>query len=141
MVKRLLVGLLKGLVLGGAVGAVFHFALGWPVTPGWSGYLIAMGTGATAGTLAGRPPWRREAWLEGIVKATVGLAVGLGLHWLARRFLAGGIPLALGDAPEGTPWTDLPLLFAPAVGAVFGTLVELDNTSERPTLKPQREKP
>jgi hypothetical protein len=87
-----------------------------------------MGTGATAGIIAGRPPWRREAWLEGLLKAVVGLALGLGLYWLARRFLAAPMPFGLLGAPEGTAWTDLPLLYAPAVGALYGGLVELDNT-------------
>jgi hypothetical protein len=127
MLKRLLFGFVKGWALGLLVGAIFHFALGWPVTPGLSGYLIAMGAGATAGIVAGRPPWQREAWLEGALKAVVGLLLGLGLHWLARTYAPWQLPFELLGAPEGTPWTDAPLLYAPVVAAFYGALVELDN--------------
>jgi hypothetical protein len=127
MLKRLLLGIVKGLALGVLVGAIFHFALGWAMAPGLSGYLIAMGTGATAGIVAGRPPWRREAWLEGALKAVVGLLLGLGLHWLARTYAAWALPFDLWGVPEGTPWTDAPLLYAPVVAAFYGALVELDN--------------
>lgn len=126
-------GLVKGLVLGLAIGAGVQLVLGWPVTPDLSGYLLAMGTGATAGVLAGRPPWRREAWLEGVLKAFVGLGLGLLVHWLGDTFAARSLPLALFGAPEGTPWTHVPMLYAPLVATLYGAMVELDNTpSDRP---------
>jgi hypothetical protein len=56
ILRRLLVGLFKGLVLGGLVGAGVHLGLGWTRTAGVLAYLLAMGTGATVGLLAGRPP-------------------------------------------------------------------------------------
>lgn len=127
-----MLGLMKGFLLGVAIGAVVHFGFEWRVTPGLSGYLIAMGTGATAGVIAGRPPWRREAWLEGILKAFVGLGVALGLYWLGIRFLTASVPFGLLGAPKGVPWMELPLLYAPVVAALYGALVELDNTPAKP---------
>lgn len=133
MLKRLMLGLLKGLVLGAALGGLVHFGLRWPVTPGLAGYLLAMGTGATAGVLAGRPPWRREAWLEGALKAFVGLGFGLLLYWLASRFLSAPLPFDLLGTPRTTPWIHRPILYAPIVSMLYGALVELDNT---PPAKP-----
>lgn len=139
MLQRLLFGLLKGLGLGLGVGVIVHFGLGWTVTGGLAGYLLAMGTGATAGVLAGRPPWKRAAWLEGVLKAVVGLGLGLLLFWLADRFASGALPFGLLGAPEGAPWNHLPLLYAPIIATLYGVLVEIDNTPEIP--KPGRSGP
>ncbi len=127
MLKRFLIGLLKGVGLGVIVGVCFHFVLGWKVTGGLLGYLIAMGAGATAGIVAGRPPWLHEAWLESLLKGVFGLAVGAAVYWLLVRFTSVGIPFALFGVPEDTPWTSLPLLFAPPIAALFGLIIELDN--------------
>lgn len=131
--RRLLVGLLKGLVLGGLVGAGVHLGLGWTRTSGVLAYLIAVGAGATVGLLAGKPPWARGAWLESVLRAVGGLVVGGLLYFLAVRFASAPIPLEAGPGvPAGTPWVELPLLYALAVGALYGALVELDHTPDRP---------
>lgn len=133
ILRRLLVGLLKGLVLGGLVGAGVHLGLGWTRTQDVIAYLLAMGTGATVGLLAGKPPWAREAWLESLLRAVGGLVVGSLLYFLAVRFASAPIPLDAGPgAPVGTPWVELPLLYALGVGAIYGALVELDHTPDRP---------
>lgn len=130
MGKRLLFGLLKGLAIGGGLGAALHLGLGWTTTPGLLGYLLAMGTGATAGILAGKPPWRHQAWIEALLKAVAGVAVGALMYWLATDFGAFGLPFDLLGVPSGTPWPELPLLYIPLVAAIFGSLVELDNTGD-----------
>lgn len=131
LVRRFLVGLLKGLVIGGLVGAGAQLGLGWTRTTGLLGYLLAMGAGATVGLLAGKPPWAREAWLESILRAVAGLVVGGLLYFLALRFAAAPIPVDGGPGvPAGTPWVELPLLFALAIGAVYGAIVELDHTPD-----------
>ncbi len=128
MLKRLLVGLLKGLVAGAAIGTLFQVALGWSTTAGLLGYLIAMGTGATAGILSGRPPWAQEAWIESVLKALVGLGLGALFYWLAVRFANVALPFAVVHAPRGTPWTSVPLLYAPPIAGIYGAFIELDNT-------------
>ncbi|MEM9070298.1 MAG: hypothetical protein AAGE52_17455 [Myxococcota bacterium] len=130
MLKRLGLGLIKGLVIGGAIGAAFHFGLGWTSATGLLAYLMAMGAGATAGILAGKPPWKQAAWIESVLKAVAGVGVGALAYWLGSRFGEFGLPLELPNVAAGTSWTEVPLVFVPAVSAVFGTLVELDNTDD-----------
>jgi hypothetical protein len=127
----LLIGLLKGLVAGIGIGAAFHFGLGWKQTSGLLGFLIAMGAGGTTGLLTGRPPWQHQAWVEGVLKAVFGVGVGALLYWLAVRFAPLQVPLSALGLPEGKPWTSSPLLFAPPITALYGALVELDNTDGR----------
>jgi hypothetical protein len=130
MVKRLLVGLLTGVLTGAAVGAALHFGLGWPRTGGLFAYLVAMGATATAGILAGRPPWREGAWIEALLKGIGGLLVGAGLYFVASRWGAVALPIAPPGADPAAPWTELPLLYAPAIAALYAAVVELDNTGE-----------
>jgi hypothetical protein len=99
------------------------------VTEGLLGYLIAMGVGATAGILAGRPPWLHEAWLESLLKGVFGLAVGAALYWVATRFLTFNLAFGFFGAPESSAWTTLPLLYAPPIAMLFALIVELDNSS------------
>jgi len=130
MLKRLGLGLIKGLLIGGAIGAGFHFGLGWTVATGLLAYLIAMGAGATAGILAGKPPWRHAAWIESLLKAVAGLGIGALVYWLASSFADFQLPFAIPGVAEGHGWTEMPLLSSVAVAGLFGTLVELDNTDD-----------
>ena len=130
MLKRLLIGLAKGLVTGGALGALFQLGLGWPSAAGLLGYLLAMGAAATAGTVAGKPPWRQEAWIEGVLKSGFGLGIGALLFWVATSFLSFDLPFALGPIPAGVPWVSQPLLMLPPIAAVYGAIIELDNTGD-----------
>lgn len=124
MFKRLLLGLLKGLVLGGVVGAAITFGLKTTVT-GVGAYALYALVGAFAGVLAGRPPWLKGAWVESILKGLFGLAVGAGLYALAMRFLQIPVP-NLAGVGDGV-LTSQPMLMAPGIGAIYAALIELDN--------------
>lgn len=126
--KRLGVGLVKGLLVGLLVGGTLQLGLGWTEAAGLLGYLLAMGTGATAGILAGTPPWKGEAWIEALLKGFFGLGVGALLYWLASSFASFDLPFPLAGARAGASWTALPILYAPLIGALYGAVVELDNT-------------
>ncbi len=131
MLKRLGLGLLKGLLIGGGVGAALHFGVGWlTVGSALFGYLLAMATGATAGVLAGKPPWKQSAWIEGVLKAVFGLGFGALAFWASSKWLAFGLPGMLPGVEAGTPWTESTLLMPTIVAGLFGTLVELDNTGD-----------
>jgi hypothetical protein len=128
--KRLLLGLLKGLILGVLIGVGFQIGLGWTVTGGLLGFLIAMAVGASAGVLCGKPPWRTGGWIESVLKAVAGVAVGALLFWLFG-YVSTSLGFSVFGAPESAVWNEQPLLFAPAIAALFGTVIELDNTPEK----------
>lgn len=121
---RLLLGLIKGVVAGGIVGGA-AFALG--LQGGW-GYPIAIAAGFLVGLIAGRPVWRHALDPSGtvwtaILKALFGAGLGA-LGFLALRKLA--VPTVhLFDVHASL--RDLPLLWAPALGAVLGAWFELDD--------------
>lgn len=138
MLKRLLIGVIKGLLVGAAIGSALHFGLGWTTAAGLFAYLLAMGSGATAGVLAGKPPWRQQAWIESVLKSVAGLGVGALAYWGASTWLAAPLPLEVPGIASGTPWTEMTLGITTATAAVFGALVELDNTDDDSKGKPKR---
>jgi hypothetical protein len=127
MLKRLVVGLFKGLVVGLAIGAGIQYGLGWQVpSGGLLGYLLAMGAAGTAGVFAGKPPWHEGAWIEAALKGMVGVGLGALAYWAAVSWAAIRVPLPGLGEPD--VWTALPVLFLPLIAGVYGSLVELDNT-------------
>jgi hypothetical protein len=129
MLKRLGLGLLKGLLLGGAVGAGLQYGLRWTDVSGLLGFLIAMGVAGTTGVFAGRPPWQEGAWIEATLKGLVGVGLGALVYWVASRW--GQFEIPFPGLREPASWTELPVVFAPAIAGLYGSLVELDNTGER----------
>jgi len=131
MLRRLLFGLLKGIVVGGALGALLHFGLGWTSLTGWLGYVIYGAAVALGGVVAGQPPWRKGAWIASILKGLFGFGVGAGLYALATHFLK--LPVGgLVGIPTGTVLAESPLFFAPLVTLIYTTLVELDDGGPAP---------
>ena len=128
MLKRLGFGLLKGLLIGGAIGAGFQYGLHWTdVTEGLLGFLIAMGAAGTAGVFAGKAPWREGAWIEATVKGVIGVALGA-LGYFGITYIRYEIPFVGVEGDHAI--AALPVLFAPAVAGLYGAFVEFDNTSE-----------
>lgn len=129
MLKRLGLGLLKGLLIGGAIGAGLQYGLKLePATvAGLLGFLIAMGVAGTTGVFAGKPPWHEGAWIESTLKGLVGVGLGALVYWVGSKW--GLLELPLPGAPAAQ-WTELPVVFGPAIAGLYGGLVELDNTSE-----------
>jgi hypothetical protein len=127
--KRLGIGLLKGLVVGAAIGCGVLFGAHWS-TPsgGLLAYLLALGVGGTTGIFAGRAPWREGAWVEASIKGVFGLIAAALLYWLGASYGAARIPWP-GQA-HPVAWTSLPPLFLAAIGAIYGALVELDHDGD-----------
>src|SRR3954468_14669108 len=88
---RVVLGLLKGAVIGGALGFV---ALKLGVGGGAAGFLTYALIGGVVGMVCGKPPWRQDTFWTSAIKGVVGVGVGIGLFWLGRKLL-GGIPLSL----------------------------------------------
>ena len=120
---KLLVGLLKGAVIGAAVGyGAFSIGIGAGGATAWLTYGVV---GLLVGLLVGRPLWSlikdtsATTWV-GVLKAAFGFGVGCGLYALIAKAWSPSFEIA------GQPWSWPPMLGG-AIGAVYGGFVELDD--------------
>lgn len=136
---RLVLGLLKGALIGGLVG--FGLAkLGFIAPGAIFAYLGIALTGALVGLVAGKPIWAEGARIEAGMKAFAGAVLGLGLLWAVRRWLTIPLPVSLGPlsapnealgetAANGT-LGGLAVSSYAIVAAVLGGFFEADNTPD-----------
>src|SRR5580704_11431323 len=92
MLRRLLVGLVLGLVVGGLVAAGFVQGLHvLTFGDGTGGALFAYATAAVTGVLtglvAGKPIWASGAKIEAGLKAVFGALLGAGLMFAIRQWV------------------------------------------------------
>jgi hypothetical protein len=126
-VVKLVVGLLKGAVIGGAVGYGAYALLN--ATGFSNGFLTYGVVGMLVGLLVGRPLWSlirdksSTTWV-GVIKAMVGFGIGCGLYAIVAK--------AWAPAPMNVGGYNLfgwqPFLGG-MIGAVYGAFVELDDAS------------
>ncbi len=134
MVRRLILGLLFGLIIGGAVAAGLVW-IGEPRFEGTDGmvlsYLAAALTGALTGLVAGKPIWSSGGKIEAGLKSFFGALLGSGLMFALHRW-AGAFPIDIAaiGATTQTPVADLPTASLPLLAAVLGGFFELDNTGD-----------
>jgi hypothetical protein len=140
-VVKLVVGLLKGAVIGGAVG---YGAEALAHATGFSfGFLTYGVVGLLVGLLVGRPLWSlirdksATSWV-GIIKGLVGFGIGVGLWAIVRKAWAPA-PMMVGGY-DVFAWG--PTLGG-IIGAVYGAFVEIDDASgeDAKALAAAREKP
>jgi hypothetical protein len=123
---RVVLGLLKGTVVGGALGWL-AFKLG--VTTGAAAIITYAVIGGLVGMVCGKPPWRQDTFWTSALKGLFGVGVGIGLYLLGNKLLGGlhiPLPAALGAAPDRSV-AELPILLGPIVGAIWGAFVEVDD--------------
>ena len=123
---KLLVGLLKGAVIGGAVG-YGAFAL-WQATEFGNAWLTYGLVGALVGLLVGRPIWslvkdQNSTTVIAMLKAAFGFGVGCGLYAIVAKAWS---PSALEIG--GYDVFSWPPALGGAIGAVCGGFVELDES-------------
>ena len=122
---RLILGLIKGIIVGGLVGAgayalVGHGGWNW-ITYGLVGFFV--------GLLVGRPFWshlrdRNSTVVVSVLKGLVGYGVGVGIYAIVAK-VWGGMDLSLmGETRNLYDWQ--PLLGA-GIGGLYGAWVELDD--------------
>lgn len=138
MLRRLFVGLVLGLIVGGLVAAGFVQGLGVLTFGEGTGgalfaYAAAAVTGVLTGLVAGKPIWASGAKIEAGLKAFFGALIAAGLMFALRQW-GDAIPVL------PTPFTptqvkeviqhagSLPAMALPMVAAVLGGFFELDNT-------------
>ena len=139
---RVIIGLVKGLIVGGAVGYGL-LRLGW--TSGALAYVACAIVGALVGVVAGRAPWKAETIWTPVLKMIVGAAIGVGLAALGTHFGPDSEvyvrPLRTGL--DHVPFRSGPIL-APIIGVLYGVFVEWDDGGAKkdaaaPAKKPEAE--
>src|SRR4029079_6336463 len=114
-----------GIIKGGLVGVALGYLAGLlHITTGAVSILAYGVIGAVAGLVCGRALWRQETLWTPILKALFGFALGVGAAFAGRKWLGGvRLPLSFvpGSSEHGVP--EVPLLFGPAVGILYGMLV------------------
>ncbi|MCA9668558.1 MAG: hypothetical protein KC503_23360 [Myxococcales bacterium] len=122
---RVLLGLLKGGIIGGGLGFGF-MQLG--AMPSFVHYLFYGIIGALVGFVAGKPFWRHETIWTPVVKAIVGFGICLGLYALVVK--AFGDPQLAFIGP-GVTVSKVPYALGAAVGIVYGIFVEVDDGGKK----------
>jgi hypothetical protein len=138
---RFILGLLKGTLIGGGLGAGLWalFPAGAPTLLEYALYGLV---GAVVGAFCGTPPWRKGAWIGAILKGVVGIGVGVGIYVLVRSYLNVSIPLEM-FGPNAQVLSREYFLLGPAIGVIYGLLIEVDDGSAKAAeeyAKPARRK-
>jgi hypothetical protein len=127
-VFKLVVGILKGAIIGGALGYGAYTLQ--DATIFVSPWFIYGAIGAIVGLFVGRPIWsllrdkNATAWVS-ILKSAFGFGIGCGLYALISRVLHPVLNIEIsGDTMNLFTW---PVTLGGAIGAVYGGFVELDD--------------
>jgi hypothetical protein len=132
MLGRLLIGIVKGLIVGALLGyGLVRLGEGSPGAI--LAYPAAALTGVLVGLVAGKPIWAKDAKIEAGTKAVVGALLALGLMAAARTWLLVPLPFSLGPlAPEHATVGGFAMSSLAAIAALLGGFYEADNdpTSE-----------
>jgi hypothetical protein len=124
-VIKLLVGILKGAVIGGALGYGAHALGDVPVLSNpWVLYGLI---GAIVGLFVGKPIWAlikdpNSTTVIAILKSAFGFGIGCGLYAIIVK--AWGPTLEISTVPNVFAW---PPTLGGLIGAVYGGFVELDD--------------
>jgi hypothetical protein len=137
MLARLLIGILKGLIVGGLLG--FGLAkLGFAAPGAIVAYAAAALVGVLVGLIAGKPIWQKDAKIEAGMKAVVGALLGAGLMYAMRAWLTMQVPVSLGElgaanrslgeaASSSGTFGGLAITSLAAIAALLGGFYEADN--------------
>ncbi len=133
MLKRLLFGLIVGLIVGGLLAAAVIKGLGMVAFTGTGGtvlaYVFAAVTGVLVGLVAGKPIWVSGGQIEAGLKAIVGAGVAAAAMAAMRQWFSIDLPLPAGIGPVVAQSAGLlPAITLPLIAAVLGGFYEADNT-------------
>lgn len=124
MLKRVVVAVLEGAMVGGGVAAgVAALGLSWSGVP--VVYGAALMTGVAIGVVAGKPPWANSAKLEALLKSAVGAFIAPAAVYGARKWLPSPT-FDLGVLGSGA-LGDLPRVLLPLTATAIALLLEIDD--------------
>lgn len=129
MLKRALIGLAKGLLIGGVLAAILVKGLGVAVFGALLAYPLAVLVGVITGLVAGKPIWAADGRIEATLKAVVGALVGAGAMFALRTWVGANVDLSALGAGQGA-LGELPAVSLPLISTALALLFELDNTGE-----------
>jgi hypothetical protein len=124
---RLVLGILKGAIVGAVVGAG-----AWKVglAGGALAFVVYGIVGALVGVVCGKPLWRQETLFTPLLKGIFGFAIGVGLFYGAHKlFGAAHLALATGFGAPDRPFIEVPFLVGPLIGLIYGAFVEVDDST------------
>jgi hypothetical protein len=123
---RLVLGILKGAVVGAAVGLG---AAKVGIGGGTLGYVVSGVVGALVGIVCGKAIWRQETLFTPLLKGLFGFGIGALLYYGAHKLL-GGVHLAFatGMGAPDKPLLEVPFLFGPLIGMIWGAFIEVDDS-------------
>ena len=125
---KLLVGLLKGAAIGGAVG---YGAVALADATGFGNAWLTFGLiGALVGLFVGRPLWallrdKNTTNIIAIIKAAFGFGVGCGLYAIIAKAWGPEPGMLVVGGYDLLYW---PVTLGAAIGGVYGAFVEFDDS-------------
>lgn len=135
MLRRLVMALSEGLVIGLTLAVAAERAFGLGANGGVTACVLGAATGFVVGLVAGRPVWARDGKTEALLKAGAGALGGAGLAFAAAHWLKETVDLRafhLGAGPAG----QLPALVLPLIATALALFFELDHDgAARPTTR------
>jgi hypothetical protein len=124
MLKRLVVGLVIGVLVGGLAGYGLFQILPTAMAGGF-GYVFAAVVGVLVGLVAGKPIWAKGALIEAGLKAFIGALLGCAILF-GLRFLGFSVPAlaGIGEATIGRH----PIGSLLSIATVLAVFYEIDNS-------------
>jgi hypothetical protein len=134
VLKRLVVGLLLGAIVGVVLAVALVHGLGitsFDQGPlgSFTAYLAAAVTGIVTGLIAGKPIWSADGKIEAGLKAFFGALLAVGGMFALRQWVNVNVDLSALQASSG-PVGHLPAASLPLLAAILGGFFELDNTGD-----------
>ncbi len=131
MLRRLFIGLVKGLLIGGILTAVLIKGFGVAVFGALVAYLAAVVAGALTGLFAGKPFWAKDARIEVALKALVGAAIATASMFALRKWVTTELDLSAVGAGAGQIGR-MAAVSLPLITTFLAVVFELDNTNDVP---------
>jgi hypothetical protein len=131
MLRRLTLGLIKGLLIGGIVAFLLVQVLGLATFGAFFAYTLAALMGVLTGLFAGKPFWTPDAKIEVALKVVIGAGIAAATMFAVRKWVPIELDLSWLGAGSGEIGA-LPAVSLPLIATFLAIVFELDNTNDVP---------